>query len=124
MVEKQELIDALRVRYDAYSAETVFEMARARAELDDKTSFDGKELAAFRAALAAVGDRIGGVLARIDDMVTAAPTPAAAPVPAKKAEPVEPKMAEPVETKMAEPVETKKPEPVETKPERVETKAE
>jgi hypothetical protein len=87
MVEKQELIEALRVRYDAYSAETVFEMARARAELGDKTSFDGTELAAFRAALAAVGDRIGGVLARIDDMLTAVPAPA--PVPAKKVELVE-----------------------------------
>lgn len=105
-VGKHELVEALRVRYDAYSAETVFEMARSRAGLGDKTTFDGQELAAFRAALAAVGDRVGGVLARIDDMVAAAPEPAPTPAPAKKPEPVEPKKAEPAEPKKAEPVET------------------
>ncbi len=112
MVDKQELIDALRVRYDAYSAETVFDMARVRAELGDKTSFDTKELAAFRAALAAVGDRVGGVLARIDDMLAA--TPAAAAAPAKKAD-VEAKKVEPVEANKAESVAAKKAEPVEPK---------
>jgi hypothetical protein len=66
---KDILVDALRVRYDAYSAETVFELACNRAGLEGKTTFEVRELAAFRGALEKVGDRVGGVLARIDDLL-------------------------------------------------------
>ena len=75
-ISKDIIVDALRIRYDSYSAETVFELACQRAQLEGKTTFDGKELAAFRTALEKVGDRVGGVLARLDDLGGAAPAPA------------------------------------------------
>ena len=75
-ISKDIIVDALRIRYDSYSAETVFELACQRAQLEGKTSFDGKELAAFRSALEKVGDRVGGVLARLDDLGGGAPAPA------------------------------------------------
>jgi hypothetical protein len=72
-ITKDTLVDALRLRYDSYSAETIFELACTRANLEGKTSFEGKEVAAFRAALEKVGDRVGNVLARIDDLAGTAP---------------------------------------------------
>ena len=72
-ISKDIIVDALRVRYDAYSAETVFELTCQRAELEGKTAFDGRELAAFRKALEKVGDRVGGVLVRLDDLLGGAP---------------------------------------------------
>jgi hypothetical protein len=75
-ISKDIIVDALRIRYDSYSAETVFELACQRAQLEGKTTFDGKELAAFRSALEKVGDRVGGVLARLDDLGGGAPAPA------------------------------------------------
>jgi hypothetical protein len=68
-ITKDELVDVLRVRYDAYSAEAVFTTACVRAGLDGTTSFDTRSLATFRDALERVGDRVGGVLARIDAML-------------------------------------------------------
>jgi hypothetical protein len=72
-ISKDTIVDALRVRYDSYSAETVFEMACQRADLQGKTTFENRELAAFRTALEKVGDRVGGVLARIDEMLGGKP---------------------------------------------------
>ena len=87
---KDDLIEALRARYDFYSAASVYDLARERAQLADKPTLDATELRAFRAALDAVGDRVGPVLARLDAMLedappakaaaTAATTPAPAPV--------------------------------------------
>jgi hypothetical protein len=67
-ISKDIIVDALRLRYDAYSAETIFELACNRAELQGKTTLEGRELAAFRAALEKVGDRVGSVLARLDEL--------------------------------------------------------
>jgi hypothetical protein len=72
-ISKDSLVDALRLRYDSYSAETVFELACTRAGLEGKTSLEPKEVVAFRAALEKVGDRVGNVLARIDDLAGIAP---------------------------------------------------
>jgi hypothetical protein len=76
-ISKDHLVDVLRVRYDAYSAEAVFTQACVRAGLDGTTSFDQRSLASFRLALDQVGDRVGGVLARIDALLED-PSPAAA----------------------------------------------
>ena len=93
---KSDLIAALRLRYDHYSASTVFEAACARAGLADQPEYAAAEIAAFRTALAAVGDRLANVEIRIEALLedargtapaAPAPTPAApaataaAPVP-------------------------------------------
>lgn len=83
MFTRDDLIGALRLRYDVYSADAVLSMARQKAALDDKPAYDAKELAALRGALAVVGDRVDRVLAELDDWLSApapsAPAPAAAP---------------------------------------------
>jgi len=68
-ISKDHLVDVLRVRYDAYSAEAVFTQACVRAGLDGTTSFDQRALMSFREGLNQVGDRVGGVLARIDALL-------------------------------------------------------
>jgi hypothetical protein len=83
-IGKDALIDVLRIRYDYASADTIFELARQRAQLEDKRTFDASELRAFRGALERVGDRLATVLARIDQMIDEAP---AAPPPAKVEKP-------------------------------------
>jgi hypothetical protein len=70
---KDDLIELLRLRYDPYSAEAVFELARQKAELPQHTELDHGQLAALRAALAVVGDRVQVPLARIDDLLASAP---------------------------------------------------
>jgi hypothetical protein len=84
-ISKDQLVDVLRVRYDAYSAEAVFTNACAKAGLDGTTDFDTRSLATFRDALERVGDRVGGVLARIDAML-ADGQPAAVAQPVAKPE--------------------------------------
>ena len=72
------LIAALRVRYDHYSAQSVFELARERAGIAEKPAFDAADVRALRNALPAVGDRLEGVLARIDQLLAEVPAAAAA----------------------------------------------
>jgi hypothetical protein len=84
-ITKDTLVGVLRVRYDAYSAEAVFQMACARAGLEGTTAFEPKQLAAFRAAVERVGDRVGTVLAHLDDLIGAKPQTATEPEPAAKA---------------------------------------
>jgi hypothetical protein len=82
---KDDLIAALRLRYDYYSAQTVFDVARERAGLADQPSYELPHVVAFRGALAAVGDRVDKVQARIDALLEGAgvaPAAAAAPAPA------------------------------------------
>src|SRR5258706_4254674 len=95
-ITKDTLVDALRLRYDSYSSETVFELACARPGLEGKTTFETKEVAAFRAALEKVGDRVGNVLARIDELAGTAPAksdgkPEAKPEAKSDSAPHEPK---------------------------------
>jgi hypothetical protein len=66
---KDDLIDALRLRYDHYSALSVFELARERANLADKPAYEAAELRALRDALSKVGDRVQKVLARVDELL-------------------------------------------------------
>lgn len=118
-ISKDHLVDVLRVRYDAYSAEAVFTQACARAGLDGTTSFDQRSLASFRVALDQVGDRVGGVLARIDalldDGAPATPEPNVETKAEKKAKTKpEPKAEPTAETKpetKAEPTAETKAEP-------------
>lgn len=91
---KDDLIAALRLRYDYYSAQTVFDVARERAGLADQPSYELPHVVAFRSALATVGDRVEKVQARLDALLEgsgstpAAPPPAAAaPAPAPAASP-------------------------------------
>lgn len=113
---KDRLIEALRIRYDYYSASSVFEIARNRAELADKPTYDATELRAFRSALAAVGDRVGGVLAALDSWVEGGvAAAAAAPAPAPQAEPAPAPKTEPAPAQKTEaapaPKAEAKPEP-------------
>ena len=78
---KDELIAALRGRYDYYSAESMFGVARERASLADKATYDAAEVRALRGVLAAINDRLGGVLAHLDAMLAGA-GPAASSAPA------------------------------------------
>ena len=111
---KEDLIEALRLRYDYYSAASVFEIARQRAGLDDKAAFDTTELRAFRSALEAVGDRVTTVLAQLDGWLDGpAPAAPAAPAavapektPARVEKPAEKSAAEkPVEKPVEKPAE-------------------
>jgi len=126
-IAKDDLIAALRLRYDYYSAQTMFDLARERAMLVDQPAYAGGEVVAFRAALATVGDRLGKVderLAYLLEQASSDPAPSravAAPTkpaaPTKVAEPAPTKVAEPAPTKAAEPAPTKAAEPAPTKAE-------
>src|SRR5215210_5947971 len=85
---KQDLIAALRLRYDHYSATSVFETAVAKAGLPEQDEYDAQQVATLRAALRRVADRLTNVEARIDSLLDAAPAaaPAPAPEPEKKVE--------------------------------------
>ena len=69
----QDLIAALRLRYDHHSAQTLFEAARDRAGLADQPAYDAREIAAWRAALARIGDRLDNVWIRLDALLETAP---------------------------------------------------
>lgn len=86
MVDKDAVVAALRLRYDYFSAESVFEIVRQRAGLENKAALDAAELRAFRAALVAHGDRTDRVLAQVDELLGGAP-PAAKPTEATKPAP-------------------------------------
>lgn len=82
---KDDLIAALRLRYDHYSAQTVFELARDRAGLADEPAYADAQVHAFRTALGQVGDRVERVFERLDSLLASgggggAPAPAPAPV--------------------------------------------
>lgn len=103
-IAKEELVAALGLRYDHHSASTMFEVARNRAELADKPDYDAAEVAAFRAALARVGDRLDKVNARLDVLTGNAPVAAPPPAEEPKVEKAEAKVEEPkVEAKAEEP---------------------
>ncbi len=89
-IDKDAVLAALRRRYDYYSTQTMFDLARDRAGLADKPAFDAAELRAFRAALVLVGDRIDAVLAQLDELAGTAPAavPAATTPPVVVAAPV------------------------------------
>lgn len=88
-IAKAQLIDALRLRYDHYSAATVFDIARQRVEIEDKADYSMKEVRSLRAAIELVGDRVGVVLAAVDEMLASGPAgePGAAPTAAKDKQP-------------------------------------
>ena len=124
-VDKEDLIAALRLRYDYYSAQTIFDAARERAELPDQPQYSASELAAFRQALGGVGDRLAAVEARLESLVDAEPE-AAGPMKARaeaaKAESKPEAKPEPKAEAKPEPKAEAKPEP---KPEpKAEPKAE
>ncbi|HUS28227.1 MAG TPA: carbohydrate-binding module family 20 domain-containing protein [Kofleriaceae bacterium] len=98
-ISKDTIVDALRLRYDAYSAETIFELACQRAELEGKTTFEGRDLTAFRGALEKVGDRVGGVLARLDELAGNPPPPSQPAKQEAKPEPEQQKAKEPEQQK-------------------------
>jgi len=114
---KDTLVNVLRVRYDAYSAEAVFQMACARAGLENTSTFEARELRAFRDAVERVGDRVTSVLAQIDDLIESAggkpEGKPAAKAEAPKPEPAkaEPAKAEPAKAEPAKAEAAKKPEP-------------
>jgi hypothetical protein len=66
---RHDLVAALSLRYDHYSSQSLFEAACKRANLDDQESYTAAEVAAFRAALAKLGDRLQRVDARLDSLL-------------------------------------------------------
>jgi Starch binding domain len=95
---KDDLIAALRLRYDHYSAPTMFDRARERAGLTDQPAYDAAEVARFRAALARVGDRLANVDARLESLLAATSVEPATPAsvgPATQEPTVEPARPEP-----------------------------
>lgn len=106
---QDDLLAALRLRYDHYSARSTFDNALARAGLPDQPTYDVAQVAAFRAALARVGDRLGPVEAALDRLLGAAPASQATPAePSPPPEPAPPVTSAPVES-APEPVAEKKP---------------
>jgi hypothetical protein len=83
---KADLVAALQLRYDHYSAQTMFDAARKRANLDDVIEYDRVQVAAFRAALAELDNRLGAVDARLDHLLeVTASTAASIPAPKQNA---------------------------------------
>jgi hypothetical protein len=74
---KADLVAALRLRFDHYSATTMFDAARERAALADKPAYEVSEVAAFRTALESIADRLDRVNARLESLVAEAPPPVA-----------------------------------------------
>ena len=119
---KDDLIAALRMRYDYYSAESVFDIARNKASLADKASYEPAEVRTLRQVLPSCGDRLTAVLARWDELLEAAPAgkgdapkkaeakpepkPEPKPDPAKAEAKPQPAKAEPAKTEKAETIET------------------
>jgi hypothetical protein len=118
---KDDLIAALRMRYDYYSAESVFDIARTRAELTDKASYEPAEVRSIREVLPSCGDRLTAVLARFDELLEAAPAGKGdAP---KKAEPKPEPKPEPAKAEAkpeAKPEPKPEPEPAKAEPAKAE----
>lgn len=108
---KDDLIAALRLRYDYYSAQTMFDVARERAGLADQAGYDAGAITAFRAALDGVGDRLDRVNERIEYLLD--PAGAAARSAIKDEPPKAEAKPEPPEPPVAD-----------AKPEKVDAKAE
>ena len=66
---RHDLVAALSLRYDHYSSQSLFEAACKRANLDDQESYTAAEVAAFRAALAKLGDRLQRIDDRLDSLL-------------------------------------------------------
>ncbi len=76
---------ALSLRYDHYSSQSMFEAACKRANLGDLEHYTASDVAAFRAALATLGDRLQRVDDRLDSLLGERPAQApqaTAPMPA------------------------------------------
>ena len=119
MTTRHDLIAALRLRYDHYSAQTMFDAARDRAGLADRPGYEPGEVAAWRAGLAAIGDRLDSVWTRLDALGETAPVVAAKPAAVAETKPAavaETKPAAVAETKPAAVAETKPAAVAETKP--------
>lgn len=93
-VDREELIGALRLRYDHYSAVTVLGVALERAGLSEQPGYDAAQVQALRAALARVGDRLAAVDARLEELVGGAPATAAPDKPAAAQKPAAAAVAE------------------------------
>lgn len=104
-IGKGDLVAVLRVRFDYYSAESVFELASAEAGLADQASYEVEQVIAFARALTQVSDHVEPVLERLQAMLPAgsllADRPVAATAEAPAAE--EPKRSAPEEPAPEEP---------------------
>ena len=118
---KTDLIAALRLRYDYYSAQTMFDAARERAGLADQPAYEGAELARWRTALGAIGDRLANVEARLAVLLEGEPAHEAKPEKHEAKPEKHEAKPEKVETK-AEPKPEKHETKAETKPEKHEPK--
>jgi hypothetical protein len=78
---KDDVIAALRLRYDHHSAQMVFDSARTRAGLAEQPTYDTAEVTRFRAALATVGDRLTAVEQRLDALGGGPGAPEPVPTP-------------------------------------------
>jgi len=110
-LDKVDLIAALRLRYDYYSAPTIFEAALAAAGLLDQETYGAAEVRSWRAALVQIGDRLGSVEVRLDALQEALVE-------------TRPAAMEPRATSTPRPAPTPKPAPTPTPPPVADTKVE
>ena len=80
-IQRELLIEALRLRYDYYSAPAMLELACTRAGLPELPAYDLVQVRALRTALLAIGDRLTSVEAQLDALVAHAAPGAAHEAP-------------------------------------------
>ncbi|MBK7534091.1 MAG: hypothetical protein IPI49_01725 [Myxococcales bacterium] len=80
-IQRELLIEALRLRYDYYSAPAMLELACNRAGLPELPAYDLVQVRALRTALLAIGDRLTAVEAQLDALVAHAAPGAAHEAP-------------------------------------------
>ncbi len=111
---------ALSLRYDHYSSQSMFEAACKRANLGDQEDYTASDVAAFRAALSKLGDRLQRVDDRLDSLLgellaqapqATAPMPGADGAESESATPAARSMPPQATTAMPAVTETSKAEP-------------
>ena len=104
---RHDLIAALRLRYDHHSAQTMFDAARDRAGLADQPTYEPGDAAAWRTALAAIGDRLDNVWIRLDSLAEAPSTkPVVEAKPVVEPKPVAEAVSAPGPAEAVETIET------------------
>lgn len=72
LIAQEQLIEALRLRYDYYSARTMFELGCKEAGLAEaQPAYAADQVRALSLALGKIGDRVGGVLAQLEALIDA-----------------------------------------------------
>lgn len=68
-IGKDELVAVLRLRFDYYSAQSVFELAIGDAGLEDRASYDVDQVVAFSRSLTRVSDHVEPIVQQLQSML-------------------------------------------------------